>query len=267
MDLLKRDLAPILPQAWDLIDREARRVLAFRLAGRKIVDFDGPHGWLLAAVNTGRLKSIDEQPVAGVEVGLRVVVPLVELRTTIRLDLRELEDVGRGAPDPDLRAVVQAAENFASAEDRAIFNGFAAAGIRGIATASPHTPLDVSATTDWPLAVASAKERLRASGVDGPYSLVLGPKPYGELTAGGDDGYPLSKRIERQIIDGPLVWAPAIEGALLVSVRGGDFQLTVGEDISIGYARHDRDTVDLFLIESFTFRLLEPMAAIAFRRK
>ena len=54
-DLLKRDLAPITPDALAAVDAEATRVLKLNLAGRRLVDFKGPHGWQLAAVNTGRL--------------------------------------------------------------------------------------------------------------------------------------------------------------------------------------------------------------------
>ena len=59
---------------------------------------------------------------------------------------------------------------------------------------------------------------------------------------------------------------PALEGALLLSVRGGDFELTVGQDLSIGYAYHEKHKVELFLTESFTFRVLEPTAAVPLRR-
>jgi len=52
LDLLKRELAPILPPAFAAVDAEAARVLKLNLAGRRIVDFRGPHGWELAAVNT-----------------------------------------------------------------------------------------------------------------------------------------------------------------------------------------------------------------------
>ena len=66
----------------------------------------------------------------------------------------------------------------------------------------------------------------------------------------------------RHIVDGPLIWAPGLEGAVVLSTRGEDFQLTIGEDFSIGYLSHDNDTVHLYIEESFTFWLLSPQAAI-----
>jgi uncharacterized linocin/CFP29 family protein len=262
MDLLKREIAPILPDAWKLIDAEATRVLRLNLAGRQVVDFKGPLGWTAAAVNTGRLRILDKQPVEGVSAGIRVVQPLIEVRAPILLDTMELDTVARGAENPDLRSVVQAAERVARVEDHAIFNGYPEGAIKGIVPSSPHAAITVGSASDWPAAVVHAKEVLRGAGISGPYALVLGPATYDELSAASEDGYPIRKRIERQIIDGPFVWAPALQGAVLLSVRGGDFELTVGQDLSIGFAYYDRGQIELYLTESFTFRVLEPAAAV-----
>ena len=234
MDLLKRELAPILPEAWKLIDAQATRVLRLNLAGRKLVDFKGPHGWGLGAVNTGRLHLLDQQPIEGVSAGLRIMQPLVEVRTPILLDTLELDIVARGADDPDLTSVAQAAERIARVEDHAIFNGYPEGSIAGILPSSPHGTITVSGAIAWPEAVVRAKETLCAAGISGPYALALGPTVYDRLSAASEDGYPIRKRIERQIIEGPFVWAPALKGAVLLATRGGDFELKVGQDLSIG---------------------------------
>ena len=261
-DLLKRSLAPILAEAWDAIDGEAKRVLQLHLAGRKLVDFAGPFGWKHAAVNTGRLDLFDTEPVPGVTVGLRRVQPLVEMRTPIKLPIMELDSLARGATDTDLDPVREAAERTARAEDAAIFNGYAPGGIVGILQATPHAPIAIASASAWPRAVIEAKEVLRRAGIDGPYALALGTQPYETLFAAAEDGYPIVKRIERQIVDGPIVRASAITGGVLMSVRGGDYELNVGQDLSIGYADRDRTHVELFVTESFTFRVLEPKAAV-----
>ncbi len=143
MDLLKRTLAPILPEAWKEIDEEARRVLTLNLAGRKLVDFEGPFGWEYSSVNLGRLELLKKEPVKDVHAGLRKVQSLVELRTPITLDIMELDNVARGSDDPELEPVARAAERIARAEDNAIFNGYPDANITGIIEASPHDPLDI----------------------------------------------------------------------------------------------------------------------------
>jgi uncharacterized linocin/CFP29 family protein len=266
MDLLKRHRAPIVPEAWQQIDNEARRVLKLHLAARKVVDFSGPHGWSLSAVNTGRLKMIENAPVAGVQHALRDVQPLIEIRARFVMKLIELDYAARGANDLDLDPVIAAAERVALAEDGAVFNGFKEGNITGIIEASPHQPIQVPANIDWPRAVVQAKDTLRAVGMNGPYALALGPKAYDELTADSEAGYPLRQRIEANV-DGPLVWAPALgTDALLLTTRGGDYELTVGQDLSVGYSVHERETVELYLTESFTFRVLEEKAAIVLRR-
>ena len=74
-------------------------------------------------------------------------------------------------------------------------------------------------------------------------------------------GYPLFDHL-RKILGGPIVWAPGVEGAVVISLRGGDFLFESGQDLSIGYAHHDADAVHLYLEETFTFRVATPEAAV-----
>jgi uncharacterized linocin/CFP29 family protein len=267
MDILKRELAPISAAAWKQIDDEARRVLKLHLAGRKLVDFSGPHGWGLGAINTGRLKRMESGPIDEVSHAIRDVLPLVEVRSPIVLSILELDYAERDGADLDLDPVIATAERIARAEDSAIFHGFSPGNIAGIIPASPHAPIDVNSNVEWPRAVSHAKEVLRLAGVGGPYALAIGPNGYSEITADSDDGYPIRRRIQESLIDGSLIWAPVLEeGAVLMSTRGGDYELSVGQDLSIGYASSDRKEVELYLTESFTFRILETKAAVLLRR-
>ena len=52
----------------------------------------------------------------------------------------------------------------------------------------------------------------------------------------------------------------------MLSQRGGDFLFESGQDLSVGYHTRDRDSVELYITESFTFRVLEDRAAIVLRR-
>jgi uncharacterized linocin/CFP29 family protein len=114
----------------------------------------------------------------------------------------------------------------------------------------------------YPRVVAEALNKLRKTGIDGPYAIALGPRCYTgltEITTRG--GYPVIEHV-RRLVDGPIVWAPGINGACVLSMRGGDFDLTVGRDFSVGYSSHDATSVGLYLVESFTFRLITPEAAV-----
>jgi uncharacterized linocin/CFP29 family protein len=267
MDLLKRRHAPLTDEAWEQVDDEARRVLKLHLAGRKVVDFSGPHGWKLGAINTGRLKPIGQGAVDGVSRALRAVQPLVEIRAPFSMKIAELDDASRGADDLDLDPVITVAERVARTEDTAVFHGFKDGQITGIVEASPHKPIAVNGILEWPRAVVAALESLRAAGMNGPYALALGLQAYDELDADSEAGYPLRRRVQESFPDVSLVWAPSVQGgAVLLTTRGGDYELTVGQDLSIGYAAHDHAEVELFLTESFTFRVLEEKAAVFLKR-
>ena len=146
-----------------------------------------------------------------------------------------------------------------------MFDGYAAADIEGIrqAASNPAIPLPANAKR-YSDAVARAVGQLRLAGVEGPYALVLGADAYMAASGGSDDGYPVFHHLER-VVDGGIIWAPAIEGGLILSLRGGDFELTVGQDFSIGYLSHTADMVRLYLQESLTFRVLTAEAAIPLR--
>jgi len=263
VSLLKRHRAPVTSEAWSEIDSEAKRVLKLRLAARKIADFVGPLGRHAGAVNTGRLARI-EPPLGDVYADLRVVQPLVEICVPFRLPIAELDAYSRGAKDVDLTPLVNAAERIAAAEDHAVFHGYEAAAVRGILETAEHASVPFQGAKNLPAAVVAAKETLRKAGVGGPYALVLGPSIYDELHAAAEDGFPIRDRVAPMVES--IVWAPAIDDGVLVSVRGGDFELTVGQDLSIGYASHDRQMVELYLTESFTFRVLATNAAVPIRR-
>jgi len=262
MNHLLRRLAPISDSGWELLDDEAGERLRGSLAARRLVDFSGPHGWRHSATNLGRVEAVNSLPADGVSAAQRRVLPLVELRSEFSVSLAELRDNDRGAVDADLQELDVAAQRIAVAENVAVFHGWAKAGIAGIADASPveAQPLGESAE-EYPRSVARAVEALRAVGVDGPYGLALGPDGYTRVIATAEPGgYPLFDHLEK-ILAGPIVWAPGVKGAVVLSLRGGDFLFESGQDLAIGYSHHDADAVHLYLEESFSFVVATPEAA------
>ncbi len=262
MNDLLRDLAPISTDAWTAIEGEARRTLKSMLAARKLVDFAGPLGWETSAISLGRSERLKAEPHQGVQAHLRQAQPLMELRIPFDLSRDELEAVDRGADDPDLDPVREAARAIALAEDKAVFHGFRDAGIGGIVAAASASKCTLSEDYAGYLGVvAEALYKLRSGGIDGPYAIALGPRCYIGLHQTLEGGFPVIEHV-RRLLDGPVISAPAVNGAIVMSQRGGDFELTVGQDFSIGYLEHTAATVRLYLQESFTFRVLSPEAAV-----
>lgn len=263
MDDLRRSLSPLTDAAWAQIDHDAAATLKATLAARRLVDFDGPRGWQTSAIGLGRVDGLEEAPREGVCAALRQVQPLVEFRVPFALKRSELDAVSRGAEDPDLNPLVAAARAIALAEDAAIFHGYAPAGITGIFQAAEERTLTIPERyQDYPAVVAQALAELRMGGVYGPYGIALGPRCFAGLTRSTLGGYPVIQHVQRLLEGGPVVWAPAINGAVVVSLRGGDFGLTVGRDFAIGYETHTADDVHLYIEESFTYRTLTPEAAV-----
>lgn len=262
-DWLRKSLAPLTPEAWSEIEETATRVIKAQLTGRTLVDVDGPHGLELSSVNLGRLALGKKEGPGGVPWGLREVQPLVELRIPVTLGQFELDNISRGCKDADLANLEDATRKLTLFEESAIYNGFGDGQIKGLLPSLEHKPVKLAASADeMPAAVAGGVETLRSAGVQGPYALVLGAKPYYALMEARKSGYPAYRHV-RDLLDGPVLWSPAFEnGGVMLSTRGGDFELTLGQDIAIGYASHDRENVELYLVESFTFRVLDPAAGV-----
>jgi len=265
MNHLLRSLAPISDSGWKLLDDEAGERLTPALAARKLVDFSGPHGWEHSATNLGRTAPLVAGPCDGVTGLQRRVLPLVEVRAEFEVSLAELRDADRGAVDPDLEQLDKAAHQIAVAENVSVFHGWHGA-IIGIEEASPHEHMHLGEVTDtYPRPVAGAVERLLHNGISGPYALALGGEQYQRVVETAEHGgYPLLEHL-RKILEGPIVWAPGVRGAVVLSLRGDDFIFESGQDISIGYGSHDGDVVRLYLEESFSFHVATPEAAVILR--
>jgi uncharacterized linocin/CFP29 family protein len=209
MNNLHRELAPISDAAWVEIEEEAKRTLKRHLGVRRVVDVVGPKGLDFSAVGTGHVRQI-AAPGHGVQSVQREVKALVELRVPFQLSRQQIDDVERGAKDSDWSPVEEAAKKIAFAEDRAVFDGYTAAGIGGIreGTSNPVMAFP-SSVKNYPDAVAQAVSQLWLAGCNGPYALVLGADAYTAASGGSDDGYPVLYHIEREV-DGGIIWAPAI---------------------------------------------------------
>jgi uncharacterized linocin/CFP29 family protein len=248
-----------------MIDQHAAARLKGNLSARRFVGVSGPHGWDLGAVNLGRIRLAETQPREGIHWGLREVLPLVEIRIPFMLKLMELDSISRGLKNPDFATLDHAAQKAAWFEESCTYLGFQEAGITGMVQATPLPPIILRDHIEmYEEMIEAAVVALQKSGIGGPFVLALGSAPYQTVMTGDQRGYPLVNRV-KGILGGELRWSPALEGGVLFSSREGYFQLTIGQDFSIGYAGHTRDSVELYITESFTFQVLEPAAAVNLR--
>jgi uncharacterized linocin/CFP29 family protein len=262
MNNLYRELAPVTAAAWSEIEEEAARTFKRHIAGRRVVDVSDPHGPATAAVSTGHLLDV-ASPGEDVVAHLRQTQPLVRLRVPFTVSREAIDDVERGSQDSNWDPVKEAAKQLAFAEDRAIFEGYPAAQIEGIRAASSNRPLALPEDPrDYPDVIAQALSELRLAGVDGPYSVLLSAEAYTKVSETTEHGYPLREHLTR-LVDGDIIWAPAIDGAFVLSTRGGDFDLQLGTDVAIGYLSHDAGTVRLYLQETLTFLCYTAEASVA----
>ncbi|MFC9247446.1 family 1 encapsulin nanocompartment shell protein [Streptomyces sp. NPDC057136] len=261
MNNLHRELAPVTEAAWEQIEEEARRTFTRHVAGRRVVDVTGPDGPTLAAVGDGHLRDIDP-PAPDVLARARTSTPVIEWRVPFTVSRAAVDDVERGSEDSDWQPVKDAARTCAFAEDMAVIDGYGAGGITGLRSGSSHGPQPLPADArDYPAAVSQALTRLRLAGVDGPYRLLLGADAFTEATETSDHGYPVATHLGR-LLDDQILWAPAVTGGVLLSTRGGDFELRLAQDLSIGYEHHDATSIHLYFHQAFTFRMLTPEAVV-----
>ncbi|GAB2535745.1 family 1 encapsulin nanocompartment shell protein [Brachybacterium huguangmaarense] len=267
---LHRSLAPISSAAWEDLADEVTATFRRTVAGRRVVDMPEPHGVAFSSLPTGHIETLGSEDsvalpgAAAVRVRRRETLPVIELRVPFTVRREDVDSVLRGAVDADWHSAKDAATAIARAEDRTLFYGHAEAGLAGIVPESTNAPIAMPADIRaFPQAVAQATSALRLVGVDGPYVLALPAAIHTDVAETADHGYPILDHVQRILRDGRIVWAPALDAPVLLSDRGGDYELHLGQDLSIGYLRHDDETVDLYLEESLTVRVATAEASVA----
>ena len=263
MDLFKQGLAPIAAEAWDEINETAVDVLETTLSARKVLHVDGPYSLSTTAVSNGTLKLLKTDKDAAVKSGLYDVQPLLESRATFTLSRWELDNVLRGKKDVDLDALEDAAEALARYEDDAVFNGNKEAKITGLVNLAPHK-LSMSDDPNETLqAIAEGILKLEDAYVGKPFTLVVGDDVF-KMINKVYDGKLLLDAIEK-LSEGAVVHSKVLKRAFLLPYNHEDLELTIGQDYTIGYDSHDAESVTLFMMNAFTFRVHDENLIVYFK--
>lgn len=260
MDIFRRNLAPIAEEAWEQIEDQAKTGLVNLLSARKIIDVEGPKGWDFAGIPTGRMKITETAKNKEFSYGIRNTIPVVEPRVSFSLNIWELDNAARGAEDVELDNLMKAVEKIAAFEERAIYYGLKDAGIDGIIATAEHSVKLPKEPVKWLNSITEGVLKMKDSAIDGPYSLVLPPAMWKTVNYFAEC-YPLMPQIQN-LLGGGVILSNYNDSGLIVSNRGGDFIMTLGNDFTLGYEHHTKKEVTLFLTESFTLQILEPLAAV-----
>lgn len=260
MSIFKRDLAPISKEIWSEIDERAKDVFNSYLSARKVVNFIGPFGIDYNVLSEGRIAV--EESKEGVNFGIYKVKPLVEQRIDFELNRWELDNIFRGAKDIDFSPLEDAAKRAALFEENAIYNSLSQANIKGIIQTSSNKIEFGNSSSEIMESLAKGILELRSSYVKSDLVLIVGPDNWKKINKFSDN-YPLKKKIEESL-GTKIILSHVLDGAILMPLKHEDIELIVGQDFSIGYHNCTEDKIKFFIMESFTFRILDPDIIVKF---
>lgn len=253
--MLYKELAPISKEAWEEIEDQLKDVFVNYLSARRAVRVIGPKGWDFNVITEGRLGDIEED--GDLCYGTYKVIPLTEVRIEFEMDRWELDNIGRGAKDIDYTPLEEAAKKIALFEENVVYNGYNKLHIKGLVNSSENETLKFGEDEEEILdAIAKGVITLKENFEEGPYTLIVGERAYRRIISKGVENS-LKDEIEK-IIGGKIIYSHVLDGAVLIPYDHEDLELTIGQDLSIGYQYHDSKKVKFFLTESFTFRVLDP---------
>jgi uncharacterized linocin/CFP29 family protein len=267
MEWLRRNAAPLSAKVWKEIDEIAGSMFKQTVVGRRITDFDGPRGWNHVATQLGTFKPARAPQSSGkVQFMIPDVLLLTELRAEFEVPWADIDIFERVGPTLESKSIEDAAKETALAEDTLLF--FGTTTTPGLLT---HSDTPRVALSDWSASgrlvtdLLSAVQKLDTAGVKGPYEAVLSSQHYySYLRQTGEGGvYPAAKQLG--IVLEKVHHSPVIDGAVVLSTRGGDFLTTVGGDFTVGYRWHDDKAVHLFCVETIAPQLLTPEALCVIR--
>lgn len=260
MDILRRESARLSEGVWKALDEAAARAARHIMTARRVATFDGPRGWDCFAAPLGTMSSCRTRE-GKASVCVPEVALLAEIRAEFSLPWSVVEAFERGGPTLDTAPAEAAAREVGLAEDRLALFGDPVGGGFLASKESPRLALKDWAQPEHVLGdLVKAVETLDSLGIPGPYEAVLAPgRYYAYLRASEEGGYPTSRHL-REVLAAVHRCTVLENGGALFAMRGGDFVLTVGGDLAIGYRSHDREALHLFCVETVAPQTLTPQA-------
>jgi len=252
---LARDDAPIGSGLWEVLDKTMLGVARGELAGRRLLDIDGPYGLGLKDVPLP-----DEEIEEGVFVSNSL--PVTSIQRAFSLNMRDLAAFEREPSSMDLGPLVEATIAVVRKEDEIIFEGTKRT--PGLMTSKGAIKVGLSSWAD----VGAAQEDLIASvsamdkaGMHGPYALALAPQRYNLLLRRFETAAVSELDVAKTLATQGIVKAPALDDGGVFVQAGKEFAcIVVGQDLSLGFIGPDVGRLEFFVSESMAVRVLVPRA-------
>jgi uncharacterized linocin/CFP29 family protein len=232
---LLREDAPLDPEAWRLLDETMVEAAKTILAGRRILEIEGPFGLGLKAVPLQDC-CMDNGLIAS------PVVPVSLVQKNFLMSKRDLAAYERDHLPLNLDGVAMAAIETAKIEDNLVFSGVA--GCTGLLTEEDATELKLSS---WNTVGKAADEIIKGitqlddAGFHGPYTLALSPARYNLLMRRYPQGAPVLPK----------------GGVLLASGRQFT-SIVMGQDMSVGFIGPAGADLEFSVSESLALMIRQP---------
>lgn len=262
MEFLNRVNAPFGDLIWQEIDSLLGEYLSKRLTLRSVVDFKDEYSYDTDSISTKKISTLKDDK--GLTISKREPISMVEVKKTFSLPKSVLEDIQRGVSDYDDSAFREAANDFSEIENSIILSGLLEANINGIISNSEIKSMKIKSTKDILAGVAKAMGMFNKEFVSGGFKLVISSQTMGKLYTELFDGVSIKSELDNILGSNEIVVNQTIgnDKALIISQRGGDFEFYSGLDVCVGFEKESAKSIELFLLQTLAFRVINPEAAI-----
>lgn len=262
---------PLTPEEWRRLQGVVVEAARRTLVGRRVVDIHGPVGpgaetivkSHLAGTTRGHIDLQGNDAGDAVRSARREPGFLPIVYKDFVVHWRDLETARATGVPFDTSIAAGAASLCANREDQLILFGHETMGYEGLMNATGRLTLlrrDWSASGNAFADVSGATERLVERGHYGPYSMIVSPRLYAQMHRVHQDTNVLEIEHVRKLVSGGVYQSALIrtEAALLVSGGRQNFDLVVGQDLTVAYLGAAQMNHPFRVFESIGLRIKRP---------
>jgi uncharacterized linocin/CFP29 family protein len=264
MRYLPREDAPISGRTWHALDQAVVSSAKSQLAGRRVLEIEGPLGFGFRAMEMGEHTTEGEgrfeEARATMTAPRLAAIPL--LQASFTLPIRDVAAAEEGRAVLDCGPAAKAAVAVARLEEQLVFHGSKALGAAGLMTASgsQRTKLGDWSKVGQPMEdLIKAVGTLDAAGFPGPYAAALAPGLYGELFRLYEESNVTQLQHVGQLLTAGVVKAPALtSGGVVVTAVKEFASILLAQDMIAAYVGPSGASYEFVVMESLVPRIVMP---------